>query len=81
MSEQGEPMVVEVKLFATFRETRFKEKQMELGDAGCPADILAQLNIPTELVGILLVNGRNASFDQKLTSNDVVAIFPAIGGG
>ena len=74
-------MVVEVKLFATFRENRFKEKQMELADAGSPADILAGLNIPTDLVGILLVNGRNASFDKKLTGNDVVAIFPAIGGG
>ena len=74
-------MVVEVKLFATFRENRFKEKQMELADAGSPADILAGLNIPTDLVGILLVNGRSASFDKKLTPNDVVAIFPAIGGG
>jgi len=74
-------MVVEVKLFATFRENRFKEKEMELPDAGSPADILTQLNIPTELVGILLVNGRNASFDQKLVAGNVVAIFPAIGGG
>jgi molybdopterin converting factor small subunit len=74
-------MVVEVKLFATFRENRFKEKEMELADAGSPADILTQLNIPTELVGILLVNGRNTSFDQKLVAGDVVSIFPAIGGG
>jgi molybdopterin synthase sulfur carrier subunit len=74
-------MVVEVKLFASFRENRFKEKQMELVDAGSPADILAELNISTKLVGILLVNGRGASFDRKLAPNDVVAIFPAIGGG
>ena len=74
-------MVVEVKLFATFVENRFKEKQMELADAGCPADILAELNIPTDLVGILLVNGLSASFDKKLAPNDVVAIFPPIGGG
>jgi molybdopterin synthase sulfur carrier subunit len=74
-------MVVEVKLFASFRENRFKEKQMELVDAGSPADILAELNISTELVGILLVNGKGASFDRKLAPNDVVAIFPMIGGG
>jgi molybdopterin converting factor small subunit len=74
-------MVVEVKLFATFRENLFKEKQMELGEVASPSDILAELNIPTDLVGILLVNGRSASLDKKLTPNDVVAIFPAIGGG
>ena len=74
-------MVVEVKLFATFRENRFKEKEMELADVGSPADILTQLNIPTELVGILLVNGRDAPLDRKLAPNDVVSIFPAIGGG
>jgi molybdopterin synthase sulfur carrier subunit len=74
-------MVVEVKLFATFRENRFKEKEMEVGEGASPADILAELNIPTELVGILLANGRNASFEQKLAAGDVVAIFPAIGGG
>jgi molybdopterin converting factor small subunit len=74
-------MVVEVKLFATFRENRFKEKEMEAGEGASPADILAELNIPTELVGILLVNGNNATFEQKLAAGDVVAIFPAIGGG
>jgi molybdopterin converting factor small subunit len=74
-------MVVEVKLFATFRENRFKEKGMELAEGSSVAKVLAHLKIPQDQLGILLVNGRDASVGRKLAPNDVVSIFPAIGGG
>ena len=74
-------MVVEVKLFATFRENRFKEKEMELPEGSSAAEVLSHLKIPQDQLGILLVNGRDASVGRKLVGNDVVSIFPAIGGG
>lgn len=74
-------MEVEVRLFATFREGRFKKRQMEFPNGSLLGDLLADLTIPTEQVGILLVNGHNASAGYTLAANDVVSIFPSIGGG
>jgi len=45
------------------------------------SDLLENLDIPASEVGVLMVNGKNVGVDQKLSNDDVVAIFPAIGGG
>jgi len=74
-------MVVEVRLFATFRENRFKKQEMDFPEGASLDNLLDQLKIPKEQIGILLINGRTATLDQKLTANDIVSIFPAIGGG
>lgn len=73
--------MIQVRLFATFREDRFKDKEMDFPESSPVADLFKQLNIPAEQVGILLVNGQSATPQTKLKSNDVVSIFPAIGGG
>ncbi len=69
-------MVVEVRLFATFREGRFKEKQIELGEGSSLSDLLEHLEIPAKEARILLVNGMAVSAEHKLIMNDVVSIFP-----
>ena len=74
-------MLVQVKLFATFRQRRFDKKNMDLPTTSFVIFLLEQLNIPAEQVGILLVNGRSASVETELYDNDVVSVFPAIGGG
>lgn len=74
-------MVVEVRLFATLREGRFKTKEIELPQAGSLKSLLEGLNIRDDEVGILLVNGNNARGEHTLTACDVVSIFPPIGGG
>jgi sulfur carrier protein ThiS len=74
-------MVVEIKLFATFRECRFKERTMEFPDESSLGELLKHLKISEKQVGILLVNGQNVSVDYKLAPHDVVSIFPLIGGG
>ena len=74
-------MLVQVKLFATFRQRRFDKKNMDLPTTSSVTFLLEQLNIPAEQVGILLVNGRSASVETELYDNDVVSVFPAIGGG
>lgn len=45
------------------------------------SDVLADLPIPPNDVFTLLVNGRHAKRDQILQPGDVIAIFPAVGGG
>ena len=74
-------MLVKVKLFATFREKRFSEKEMDVAEAISLENLMNILEIPTEQVGILLVNGQSSSPEHKLAARDVVTIFPAIGGG
>ena len=74
-------MVVEVRLFATFREGRFKEKQIELGEGSSLSDLLEHLKIPAKEARILLVNGMAVSAEHELIMNDVVSIFPPLAGG
>ena len=74
-------MVVEVRLFATLREGRFKKRQMEFPQRCTFGDLLKHLKIPAEAVGILLLNGRAGSVESLLSPHDVVSIFPSLGGG
>jgi sulfur carrier protein ThiS len=74
-------LLVEVRLFATFRNGRFDKKEMEFSESVSLTELLGNLNIPLDQVGILLVNGKNTSPEHHLASEDVVSIFPAIGGG
>ncbi len=73
--------MIEVRLFATFRDNRFKERRMDFPEDGLLKDLLQQLNISADEVGILLVNGDSATPETKLHAGNVVSIFPAIGGG
>lgn len=74
-------MLVEVRLFATFREGRFKEKQMEFPEGSSLADLLEHLQIAETEARILLVNGTAVSAEHKLAPHDVVSIFPPMAGG
>ncbi len=74
-------MVVEVRLFATFREGRFNEKEMELPQGSSLGDLLAHLEIPQKDAKITIVNGSAVSAEHKLSDHDIVAIFPPIAGG
>lgn len=74
-------MVVKVKLFAMFREGRFKEKDMELPERTILRDLVKPLDFPEKPAKILLVNGIAAMEDRQLRDGDVVAIFPMIAGG
>ncbi|MHC4241816.1 MAG: MoaD/ThiS family protein [Planctomycetota bacterium] len=75
-------MVVEVKLFATFREGRFNERELELPEESSLSDLLKRLKIPEKDAKVLIVNGLAVSaVEHKLSNRDVVAIFPPIAGG
>jgi sulfur carrier protein len=74
-------MVVEVRLFATFREGRFNERKLELPEETSLSDLLKRLKIPEKDAKILILNGQAVSAAHKLHNDDVVAIFPPIAGG
>ncbi len=74
-------MDIKVRLFATLRENRGKEVNLEMKETALPRDIIEKLDISEPEVAILLVNGRDGKLDQELSDGDVVSIFPPVGGG
>ncbi len=74
-------MLVDVKLFATFRTNRFKRKEVELPESSSVGDLLKHLDIAEKDAKVLIVNGLPVSAEHKLSNNDVIAIFPPIAGG
>ncbi len=74
-------MDIRVKLFATLRDGRGKEVMVDASEDATVKSILSSLAIDTKDVAILLVNGRDGKLDQELKVNDVLSIFPPVGGG
>jgi len=74
-------MQITVKLFATFRNERFKAAQQELPtDTDCRT-IMLNLGLTEEEIGVVLVNGRHATLDQVLHEGATLSLFPLVGGG
>ena len=44
-------------------------------------EIIESLGIPLQDVAIIMINGRGTNFDAVLKSDDVLALFPPVGGG
>ena len=74
-------MQVTVKLFASFRLKWFKEEARNYPDGARVVDIVNDLDIPALELGIVLVNGRHASLNDRVQDGDVVSLMPHIGGG
>ncbi|OAA82943.1 MoaD/ThiS family protein [Clostridium ljungdahlii] len=74
-------MKVEVRLFAYFRKDRDKKLFLEFEEPVTPADIFKKINIKEEEVAILLINGRDGKANTELNDNDVLSLFPPVGGG
>lgn len=73
--------MIEVRLFATFREGRGKILNLDPVEFTNTRAIVEYLGIPIEEVAILLINGSHSSPDAPLNDGDVVALFPPVGGG
>ncbi len=74
-------MKVYVKLFANLRDNRKNEQFMDLSEGMTPRDVIEKLEIPFEEVAIIMINGRRKTPDTELVEGDILALFPAVGGG
>lgn len=74
-------MNITVKLFASFRNNRFKEAMQEHPRETDCRTIVAALGLTEAEIGIILVNGRHADLTHVLQDGDTLSLFPLIGGG
>jgi molybdopterin converting factor small subunit len=73
--------MIEVRLFATFREGREKISFLDASQYHIAGEVLDYFHIPYEEVAIYLINGRHSKLDEPVKDGDVLAIFPPVGGG
>ena len=73
--------MIEVRLFAGLRQGRQKIYQMDPGSVKNVQDIMDVLNIQRTEVNILLINGFHQKPETEVKDEDVVSLFPAVGGG
>ena len=74
-------MQVTVQLFAYFRATRFAVEVREYQEPTTAGDVIDELGIDREEIGITMINSRHCQFETPLQADDILAIFPVIGGG
>ena len=74
-------MKIKVRLFATLRDGRGKELEHEMDEDATVLKILHALEIEPEDIAILLIDGRDGSFDTQLSDGNIISLFPPVGGG
>ena len=73
--------MIEVRLFAGLRQGRQKIYQMESESLKNVQDIMDKLSIQRSEVNILLINGFHQKPETEVKDEDIVSLFPAVGGG
>ena len=73
--------MVEVRLFAGLRQGRQKVYQMDPASVKNVQDIMDILGIQRKEVNILLINGFHQKPETEVKDEDIVSLFPAVGGG
>ena len=73
--------MIEVRLFAGLRQGRQKIYQMEPDSVKNVQDIMDVLSIQRSEVNILLINGFHQKPETPVKDEDIVSLFPAVGGG
>jgi len=58
-----------------------QELVVDLPDGSCVADIVNNLGIPADCVGIAVISGQAVRKDHLLTDGDIVTLHPPIVGG
>ena len=74
-------MKLTVKLFAYFRDNRFREEIQDYPDNITVGQIVDRLGIGRDEIGITMINSKHCSFDDLPVEGDILAVFPMGGGG
>ena len=75
-------MHVLVKLFAQYREGRFKAEPREYAIGTTAQMVIDDLELErVSPLGVLMVNSRHVQPSYCLQEGDIIALFPKVGGG
>lgn len=79
-------MRIEIRLFATLagfaRNPAITDDiYMEVEPDSRVIDVAERLNVPTEDIKLIFVNGRHTDLHHVLSEGDRVGLFPPVGGG
>ena len=74
-------MKITVKLFASFRDNRFKIAERDYPEGTTGHHVMLELGLTEEEMGVVLVNSRHVSLGATLKEGDTLAMFPLVGGG
>jgi len=74
-------MHVKIKLVGPFQSGRFKEETREYPLGTTVLEVVAELRISQQLLGIVLINDIHASIDDLLHDGDTLCLLPFIDGG
>jgi len=72
---------ITIKLAGLFRIERFKEAAREYPTGTRVEEVVAALQLPEHLLGIILINGVHASAQDVLSPGDTLQLLPLLGGG
>ena len=74
-------MRLNVKLFASLRDGRFDERDLEFAEGSRVRDVVKTSGIPEGEVAVIFINARHAELETVLRDGDRLSIFPPVGGG
>ena len=74
-------MKLNVKLFASLREGRFDERDLEFSEGSSVRDVAKTAGIPEGEIAVIFINARHAELETVLRDGDRLSIFPPVGGG
>ena len=74
-------MQIEIKLVGAFQVGRFKQQFREISAGASVQQIIDSLQLPRQILGIVLINGKHAEFESILKDGDQLTIMPILEGG
>jgi len=76
-------ITITVKLFAQYREGKFKVEQRRYPEGTIVDDVIAEteINVKRYPIGVMIINGRHVQGDRLIQEGDALALFPKVGGG
>lgn len=74
-------MNIKVRLFGFFRIDRFKEEELTVQEGSSARQVVEELQLPLQHLGIVLINERHAQLDDRLHEGDTLSLLPLLGGG
>lgn len=74
-------MQIKLKLVGAFQIGRFKEDVRAYRDSITVQEIVDDLQLPEQILGIVLINGIHATFETVLQDGDSLTLLPILDGG